>query len=419
MRMPPLIASLTRHKMMTLMLFLQIALTCAIVCNVSFIVSERIGRVSVPTGLAEHELSVIQVLPPAGVMDHPEARRKEAIEQLRQIQGVTSVTATDSMPLGPFDGQLFACRDAVSSNGVSAGAGGSEGCVLSSIFNGTPGTARTLGLRIVSGRDFLPNEYATANEGMPLAEAKSAILTRTLARKLLGSENAVGQNIYINLPGLDAATEIHVVGIVETLLRPHPGAGQSAQDSVILSGLPSGPLSTFILRSAPRDRNAVIKRAVTMLHALSPTSLIANSGVSTYDDIKERYFEHDQSMIALLVTAMCGLLVITGIGIAGLSNFWVQQRRKQIGVRRAIGARRGDILVYFLCENALIAGSSAVVGCCFALGLNRMLMVFYEVDALPLYYLPIGALLLLALCQIAAAVPAIGASSVAPVEAIR
>jgi hypothetical protein len=48
------------------------------------------------------------------------------------------------------------------------------------------------------------------------------------------------------------------------------------------------------------------------------------------------------------------LLAITAAGIVGLTSFWVGQRRKQIGVRRALGATRGDILSYFLTENLLI-----------------------------------------------------------------
>lgn len=156
-----------------------------------------------------------------------------------------------------------------------------------------------------------------------------------------------------------------------------------------------------------------------MLHSRNPTSFIPENGVSTYDEIKAKYLEHDESMIELLLAAMFGLLAVTGIGIAGLSNFWVNLRRKQIGVRRAIGARRADILTYFLCENALISGVGAIIGCGLALGLNRVLMSFYELDALPLYYLPVGALLLLVLGQLAAVPPAVRASSVPPVEAIR
>jgi len=68
------------------------------------------------------------------------------------------------------------------------------------------------------------------------------------------------------------------------------------------------------------------------------------------------------------------LLGITAAGILGLASFWVGQRRRQIGVRRALGATRGDILKYFLTENLLIGIGGVLVGSLLAIGLNLWLM---------------------------------------------
>ncbi len=57
-----------------------------------------------------------------------------------------------------------------------------------------------------------------------------------------------------------------------------------------------------------------------------------------------------------LLGTVCGLLLaITGFGTVGLTMYWVSRRRRQIGMRRALGARRVDILRYFHVENFLIA----------------------------------------------------------------
>ncbi|EQD59243.1 ABC transporter permease, partial [mine drainage metagenome] len=58
-------------------------------------------------------------------------------------------------------------------------------------------------------------------------------------------------------------------------------------------------------------------------------------------------FANDRAMAWLLVSTILALLGVTAIGIVGLASFWVQQRTRQIGVRRALGARRVDILRYF------------------------------------------------------------------------
>jgi putative ABC transport system permease protein len=111
--------------------------------------------------------------------------------------------------------------------------------------------------------------------------------------------------------------------------------------------------------------------------------------------------------------------VVTALGIVGLASFWVQQRTKQIGVRRALGATRGQILRYFQTENFLLATLGIVLGMLGAYGLNQLLMSHYEFPRLPAIYLPIGAVVLWVLGQIAVFGPARRAGAVPPAVATR
>jgi putative ABC transport system permease protein len=113
------------------------------------------------------------------------------------------------------------------------------------------------------------------------------------------------------------------------------------------------------------------------------------------------------------------LLVITAAGIVGLTSFWVGQRRKQIGVRRALGARQRDILGYFLTENLLISLGGVLLGIVLALSMNLWLVLRLGVQPLSFAYLATGVVLLLLLGQGAVLAPAIKASRVPPVEATR
>jgi len=97
----------------------------------------------------------------------------------------------------------------------------------------------------------------------------------------------------------------------------------------------------------------------------------------------------------------------------------VQQRTRSIGIRRAIGATRSDILHYFQLENFLIVTGGIVLGTMLAFVLNAVLMQHYELPRLPPYYLPIGALLLWLLGQLAVLGPALRAAAVPPVVATR
>jgi putative ABC transport system permease protein len=124
--------------------------------------------------------------------------------------------------------------------------------------------------------------------------------------------------------------------------------------------------------------------------------------------------------MALLMSVVCVILLgVTAAGIVGLTSFWVGQRHRQIGVRRALGARRIDILHYFQIENLLIAGIGVVLGVLFAVGLNLWLMAHYEMTRLPTSCVLAGVLAMLALGQAAVFVPARRASNVPPVVATR
>ena len=81
--------------------------------------------------------------------------------------------------------------------------------------------------------------------------------------------------------------------------------------------------------------------------------------VRTMLDHRANRYRADKALSWMLVTVSVLLLLITASGIVGMASLWVTQRRKQIGVRRALGARRVDILRYFLTENVMITSVGA------------------------------------------------------------
>jgi putative ABC transport system permease protein len=162
-----------------------------------------------------------------------------------------------------------------------------------------------------------------------------------------------------------------------------------------------------------------LRDARAMIAKVAPDAVFDQEGSQTLSDLRAACFRQDRAMAGILVGVIVALLLVTALGIVGLASFWVQQRRRQIGIRRAIGATRGDILRYFQTENFLIVSFGIALGMLLAFALNIMLMKFYELPHLPLYYLPIGALVLWALGQVAVLGPALRAAAVPPVVATR
>jgi putative ABC transport system permease protein len=403
----PILSTLMRHKIASLLIVLEIALTCAIVCNALFLIGDRLDRMNKPSGIAETELVRIQAASLrqlSGNDDLNKSVSREYLDTLRKVPGVTHAAIANQLPFGG------------SSNNSSVNLSPSQqhSTLNATVYLDEGSLLETFGLRLLSGRNFRADEYQdlavlekTGNEGT----IPGVIINRAMAEKLFPGQNAVGKPIY----SWTGDKPIPVVGVVEELARPNnPGEGPY---SMIFPIREYGPGLHFMLRTDPARRAEVLEAAIDALKKLDPNLLVVNQDLFT--DVRARYFEADRSMAWMLVVVIVLLLLVTALGIVGLASFWVQQRTKQIGVRRALGATRGQILRYFQVENFLLATVGIVLGMLLAYSINQLLMGKYELPRLPLHYLPIGAIALWLLGQLAVFGPARRAAAVPPAVATR
>jgi putative ABC transport system permease protein len=285
----------------------------------------------------------------------------------------------------------------------------------SALYVGTDDLVETLGVRLIAGRDFTADEYQDFDAVMKQkATYSSVIVTKGLADRLFPGQNALGKQIYSWAK--DPQT---IVGIVDKLARPNDVNGTEITDCAFIA--PVRPAYTvgahYLMRVEPGRGHAVLDEAEKVLMKLDPARLVL--GKKTFAEVRAEYFKEDRAMAFLLVGVSLALLVITGLGIVGLASFWVQQRTRQIGIRRALGATRSNILRYFQTENFILATVGIVVGMGLAYAINLWLMHKYQVPRLPGSYLPIAAALLWALGQLAVLGPAMRASMIAPATATR
>lgn len=401
MRLHPILSSLSRHKITASLLVLDVTFTCAIVCNVAFMMVHRSALMRQPSGIAEDALVMIDSTA-TGQDGNLIARRDEDLIALRSIAGVDSAAAVSAL--------TFRGDDSID---ISPAADDTQGAytVNVSLFGGTPGELATLGLRLIEGRDFSRDEYIRQGEGADKLSA--AIITRALAGRMFHGRNALGRYIYVG------DRQIRIVGVIERLLRPQPLHTDSDENeySMLVPMLPDRDTVTFVLRTAPQDRQRVLDRAAQMLNKLDSERILENAW--SFSQLRDDYFRRDRLVLELLLIAALGLLVVTAIGIAGLASFWVQQRSRSIGIRRAIGATRGDILRYFMVENFLIVAGGIALGMFVAYALNQLLMRHYELPRLPVWYLPIGALALWLVGQLAVLGPALRMAALPPAVASR
>jgi putative ABC transport system permease protein len=141
--------------------------------------------------------------------------------------------------------------------------------------------------------------------------------------------------------------------------------------------------------------------------------------IEAYDRTAADAVEGFRASAIILSVATFFVVIVTIVGIVGLAAFSVATRTKQLGTRRAIGARKFHILRYFLVENWIITTGGVVLGCVLALAAGVQLSRMYQIPQLPLYYLVGGVLLLWIVGLLAVLVPAFRAASISPAVATR
>jgi putative ABC transport system permease protein len=399
----PILSTLRRHKIAAALIVLQIALTCAIVCNAVFLIRERMHRMDTPSGVPEDEIVRIQ-LTGIGTDADPKALTAADLVALRALPHVKAAAVSDMVPFGngSWNTDVSTKSDYID-NGVN-----------SATWAGSEDLVKTLGVQVVAGRDFTPDEYVDIDGVMNSKTPPPAIiLTRSLAEHLFPGKDAVGQKVY----GWGKSPSI-VVGVIERLARPDDAHQDNPGDGVIFPiRMPYSMASNYLLRVEPGHQADVLAAAQAALDGVNPNRITLEH--QTMAEIRAKHFEADRAMAFLLVGVCIVLLLITALGIVGLASFWVQQRTRQIGIRRALGASRGQILRYFQTENFILATLGIVLGMAMAYGINLWLMDAYKVERLPATFLPFGAILLWILGQVAVLGPALRASAVPPAVATR
>jgi putative ABC transport system permease protein len=403
MHIRPILSTLLRHKIAASLIVLEIAITFAIVCNSVFLIANRIERANQPSGLAESELLRIRI---AGIGASAKANEHAQtvldLQTLRAVPGVRSVAVTNQLPFGGSS----------SSSSISLPPDVDKSLISPWTYFVGEDFIQTAGLRVVEGRDFQPGEYIDARdvlERAPAPHIPAVILNRATAERLFPGASAVGKVLGV----FDQQTTI--VGVVDTLVPPQ--AKLPEQYSILMPMRSDYNAADYLLRVDPKRLDETLNAAVAALENAGPGRVVQNR--QRYDAMRDAFYATDRSMAWLLAAVCAALLVVTALGIVGLASFWVQQRTRMIGTRRALGATRGQIMRYFQAENLLLSGIGIVLGVVGAYAINQLLMANYELARLPIFYLPIGAALLLALGQLAVLGPARRAAALPPVAVMR
>lgn len=405
--------ALHKHAAGVTLIGLQIALTLAIVCNAMFIIVQRIERLDRATGVEEKDLFLVSQQWVGAFSDDNavgleklDTMKREDIATLRALPDVASVSSINSLPLlnSSWNGSVNTKPDT------------REGAAHTTFYSGDEQMFGTLGLHLLQGRAFSANDIVYQglqdNHYPPVA-----LVTRHLARLLFPNRSALGQTVFFHTD----SRPVTIVGVIDRLQSPSTESWGSpfAWNATLLPVRVDANFSRYAVHAQPGRMEAAMREVAPALYHLNPMRVLDDRSVRSFADIRHEAYEADRGMAVLMTAIPLILLGVTAAGIVGLTSFWVGQRRRQIGIRRALGARKADILHDLQFENALISAGGATLGVVLAVGLNLWLITRYEMNRLPLSYRAVSVAVMFVLGQAATFVPAWRASHVQPIEATR
>lgn len=410
MEIGPIFSSVMRSKTGAVLVALQVAISLGILANALHIVQQR-QAVAVRSSGIQDESAVfrigVQHLVKAG-HEEQQARQLREAAALRAVGGVTSVAWANQMPMTWEGRATSVVADPKQTDTVQV-----------SYYASPDALGHTLGLKIVEGRDLartdvIDIDYGTAD---PSTFPRVTLVTRALAAKLWpGAASVVGKTLYLGR-GEDG-NSTRVVGVIDTLQSHSADFGDQGNYALLAPvRMTNAQDGYYIVRAEAGQLQRVIREAESALRASSSTPVLLKT-VTVAEDRARRY-KGDRALSWMLVGVSLLLLLVTASGIVGMASLWVNQRRKQIGVRRALGARRVDILRYFLLENFMITSVGVGSGLLMALGLNALLVAQLGMERLPLGYLATGCATLWTLGLAAVYGPAWRAASISPATATR
>ncbi len=409
MEIKPIFSALMRSKTGPILVAVQVALSLAILSNALHIVSVRQEVAARPTGIANEEQVFsldVKVLNPGGHEEQLAAQKAQAAA-LRALPGITSVASTNQITLsrsGNYS-SVAASREQERSNASP------------SMYVTADSLVKTWGLRLIDGRDFTPQDVLEIDQKTSKDFPRVALITKATGQKVWpDAPSFVGKKMFYGTG--PEAREVTVVGVLETLQTPSGAMGVDGELTTMVPARLSGiSRALYTLRAEPGQRDRAMKDAEQAIRKLHNGQVVVHS--KTQSEQRVDRYRADNALCWMLITVSVLLMVVTASGIVGMASLWVTQRRKQIGVRRALGARKIDILRYFVTENLMITTTGIVGGLLGALALNQLLVSKLELARLPAEYMLAGAAASWVLGIAAVYGPAWRAASISPAMATR
>jgi predicted permease len=394
------------ERLRTLLVAGQIAMTLVLLIGAGLLIHSFVRLTSVSTGFEssgrDGVVQTVRVTLPDRLADEPErihAFARGVLDRIQSLPAVTSASLINSMPFG----RMFIQGDF-----------DIDGQPKPTLFAGTPkiepGYFKTMGIPLLAGRDFTPQDTAAA--------MKVAIVSERIVRECFpgGPGQALGRRVRVNV--IDRGEWLTVVGVVADIRQMSLERDVQPMIYVPFQQDHSGFLRFVAFVARTSTPGSVVEGIRAEIRRAAP-DLPIQSTVTMDEAVAASVAQPRFRMVLLALFATTATLIAT-CGLYGLMAYAVTQRRREIGVRMALGAERRDVLRLVLTRALRVVVAGLIVGLAGAAGVTRVLQRFlFGVTSTDPIVFTIVTLLLLAVGLVAAWLPARRATRIDPWAALR
>ena len=400
LELPSIIKGMRGAKVGVTMVSLQIAFTLAAVVNCYAIVSVILTPMLRDPGI---DVDNIIHVTNNGIPQRfdPRLSIEEDLRFLSSLPGVRAVTQIQAMPLSSsgWSSSLRTDPDA-----TDTGANGA-------VYHVDENALATFGAEIIAGENFTFEDIVWNDQQSSINPA-TTLLTEQLAKALfpdLTPSEVVGKTVY------DGDILLIVKGVIDFF--PRPWYTEELHRTFLLPRQNAWDNYRYAIRTEPGISDQLIPEIETGLVDLNRDRIIRN--IAILEETARQTRAGNLTACLILIVVSIAFLFVTALGIIGLVNLNIKQRTKQIGIRRALGANKGDITRFFLLESSIICVIGIVAGCGLGILINMALVNTMELETLAWWVFGIGSLSMIVLTLAASVAPAIRASSIPPASATR
>jgi putative ABC transport system permease protein len=398
----PIVSALFRNRAGALLVAAQVAIALAVLVNAVFMVKQRVDTISRPTGIDVPNIFVVGVTGFTKNFSYT-AMLDEDIAWLRSLPGVIGVTATNAVPLSGGGSSDYFKLTPDAKTGRSS---------LVNYFHLNEQGQAALGVRLLAGRWFTKEEVQPPGSSAWAVYSGPIVVTKDYADRIFPKGDALGKTIYGS-----SRQPVTIIGIVDHMLGSWLTGVDYPTDVMYMAFQPSGPGTKYLVRTQPGLRDQLMRKVEAELGPRNEARAVNN--VRTLQLFKDRSYITERNMSIYLAVVTGLLLAITSLGIFALATFNVSTRTKQVGTRRAVGARRRDIVAHFLVENWMITSGGVIAGCVLALAAGHLIATQYQLPRVDLYYIVGGVLVMWVVGLAAAWHPSRRAARISPALATR